>query len=82
MKACRLAVMVVFCFLQLPSAAQQEQGELAAGQGVDKALDEFYANGPKPTIVYGPNDPFTLSFRNSLGMQGYPCRNPPQWRCD
>ncbi len=25
MKVCRLAVMVVFCFLQLPSAAQQDE---------------------------------------------------------
>jgi RHS repeat-associated protein len=45
-------------------------GEWAAGQEVDEAVDEFYGNGPKPTIVYGPNDPFTLSFRNSMGMQG------------
>jgi hypothetical protein len=44
-------------------------GEWAAGQEVDEAVDEFYGNGAKPTIVYGPNDPFTLSFRNSLGMQ-------------
>jgi len=45
-------------------------GEWAAGQEVDEALDEFYGNGPKPTIVYGPDDPFTLSFLNSMGMQG------------
>ena len=44
-------------------------GEFAAGQEVDEAVEMFRANGPKPTIVYQPNDPFTLSLRSSLGMQ-------------
>jgi RHS repeat-associated protein len=42
----------------------------AAGQEVDEALDYFYGNGAKPTLIYNNNDPFTQSFKNSLGMQG------------
>jgi RHS repeat-associated protein len=42
----------------------------AAGQEVDEAVNLFYGNGAKPTIIYNNNDPFTMSFKNSLGMQG------------
>ena len=42
----------------------------AAGQEVDEALGYFYGNGAKPTLIYNNNDPFTQSFKNSLGMQG------------
>jgi RHS repeat-associated protein len=42
----------------------------AAGQEVDDALGYFYGNGAKPTLIYNNNDPFTQSFKNSLGMQG------------
>lgn len=45
-------------------------GPNAAEQEVDEALGYFFGNGAKPTIVYPPNDPFTLDFRKSLGMQG------------
>lgn len=42
----------------------------AAGQEVDDALNYFYGSGAKPTIIYPQNDPFTLSFESSTGMQG------------
>jgi RHS repeat-associated protein len=44
-------------------------GPNAAAQEVDEALGYFFGNGAKPTIVYPPNDPFTLDFQRSLGMQ-------------
>lgn len=45
-------------------------GQYAAGQEVNDALDYFFGNGAKATLIYSNNDPFTQSFKNSLGMQG------------
>jgi len=45
-------------------------GPWAAGQEVDEAVNLFYGNGAKPTLIYNNNDPFTMSFKDSLGMQG------------
>jgi RHS repeat-associated protein len=44
-----------------PNAAQQEMWE---------AVNQFLSNGPKPTIVYQPDDPFTQEFQKSMAMQG------------
>ena len=45
-------------------------GQWAAGQEVDEAVDRFYGNGAKPKLIYNNNDPFTISFKGSIGMQG------------
>jgi RHS repeat-associated protein len=42
-------------------------GPAAAVQEVDDALHAFLGNGPKE-IEYGPDDPFTLDFQKSAGM--------------
>jgi RHS repeat-associated protein len=44
-----------------PNAAQNE---------VLTALNYFGGDGPKPTLVYESNDPFTQGFQQSMAMQG------------
>ena len=52
-----------------PASATAYAGANAAMLETRDALSEFGAGGAKPTLNYLPNDPFTLNFQRSLGMQ-------------